>query len=70
MPSHPNPENSLTIANASSTPYTWTIMTWAAVILTPVVDRVPGLDLIGSSASGSRCSIIADDVVLPEPVKS
>src|SRR5690625_960815 len=31
------PENSLTIANASSTPYTLKIMTWVAVVLTPVV---------------------------------
>ncbi|WP_147796062.1 cytochrome d ubiquinol oxidase subunit II [Cellulomonas sp. Y8] len=32
-----DPENSLTIRNASSTDYTLTIMTWVAVILTPVV---------------------------------
>ena len=32
-----NPENSLNITNASSTNYTLTIMTWVAVILTPVV---------------------------------
>ncbi len=32
-----NPENSLTIAAASSTPYTLKIMTWVAVALTPVV---------------------------------
>lgn len=37
MPSAPNPENSLTIANASSTPYTLTVMTWVAVILVPFV---------------------------------
>ena len=37
MPSSPNPENSLTIANASSTDYTLTIMTWAAVIFLPLV---------------------------------
>jgi cytochrome d ubiquinol oxidase subunit II len=32
-----DPANSLTIAYASSTPYTLTVMTWVAVILTPVV---------------------------------
>lgn len=31
------PENSLTIANASSTPYTLKIMTWVAVVLMPFV---------------------------------
>lgn len=31
------PENSLTIANASSTPYTLTIMTWVAVVMMPFV---------------------------------
>jgi cytochrome d ubiquinol oxidase subunit II len=32
-----NPEWSLTISNASSTPYTLKIMTWAALIFTPLV---------------------------------
>jgi cytochrome d oxidase, subunit II (cydB) len=32
-----DPANSLTVDNASSTPYTLTIMTWVAVALTPVV---------------------------------
>lgn len=32
-----DPENSLTIRNASSTQYTLTIMTWVAVFLTPVI---------------------------------
>ena len=32
-----DPANSLTVTNASSTDYTLTIMTWVAVILTPVV---------------------------------
>ncbi|VTR78884.1 cytochrome d ubiquinol oxidase subunit II [Cellulomonas hominis] len=32
-----DPANSLTIRNASSTDYTLTIMTWVAVVLTPVV---------------------------------
>ncbi|OQX66480.1 MAG: cytochrome d ubiquinol oxidase subunit II [Sorangiineae bacterium NIC37A_2] len=37
MPAINNPANSLTIANASSTEYTLTVMTWVAVIFTPVV---------------------------------
>ncbi len=37
MPSTLNPAWSLTVANASSTHYTLRIMTWAAVIMTPVV---------------------------------
>lgn len=37
MPSSTNPAYSLTIENASSTDYTLTIMTWAAVIFLPLV---------------------------------
>lgn len=37
MPAINDPANSLTIANASATPYTLTIMTWVAAILTPLV---------------------------------
>lgn len=37
MPAINAPENSLTIDNASSTDYTLTVMTWVAVLLTPVV---------------------------------
>lgn len=37
MPSSPNPQNSLTIANASSTTTTLTIMTWVAVIFLPLI---------------------------------
>lgn len=37
MPSSTDPAYSLTIHNASSTDYTLTIMTWVAVIFTPVV---------------------------------
>jgi cytochrome d ubiquinol oxidase subunit II len=37
MPSSTNPAWSLTTANASSTDYTLTIMTWVAVVFTPVV---------------------------------
>lgn len=37
MPSSPNPQNSLTIANASSTDTTLSIMTWVAVIFLPLI---------------------------------
>ena len=69
MPSYPNPEHSLTISNASSTPYTLTIMTWAAVILTPIVIAYQAWTYW---VFRKRISVhhIADDVVLPESVKS
>jgi cytochrome d ubiquinol oxidase subunit II len=37
LPSAPNPANSLTVTNAASTHYTLKIMTWVAVVFTPVV---------------------------------
>jgi cytochrome d ubiquinol oxidase subunit II len=37
MPSSPNPHNSLTIANASSSQTTLTIMTWVAAIFLPLI---------------------------------
>ncbi|AWB95349.1 cytochrome d ubiquinol oxidase subunit II [Agromyces badenianii] len=37
MPASNDPANSLTIANASSTPYTLTVMTWTAVIFLPLI---------------------------------
>ena len=37
MPSSPNPENSLTIANASSTGPTLTVMTWVAGLSLPLI---------------------------------
>jgi cytochrome d ubiquinol oxidase subunit II len=37
VPSTLNPEWSLTVANASSSPYTLKIMTWAALIFAPLV---------------------------------
>ena len=37
MPSTTDPAFSLTVANASSTSYTLTVMTWVALIMTPVV---------------------------------
>lgn len=37
LPSTTDPLFSLNTTNASSTPYTLTIMTWVAVVFTPVV---------------------------------
>jgi len=37
MPSTLDPAYNLTIANASSSPYTLTVMTWVAAFMTPVV---------------------------------
>ncbi len=37
MPSSTDPAFNLTVDNASSTPYTLRVMTWVAVIMTPVV---------------------------------
>ena len=37
LPSSTNPAYSLTTTNASSTPYTLTIMTWVAAVFTPIV---------------------------------
>lgn len=37
LPSSTNPAGTLTTVNSSSTPYTLTIMTWVAVIFTPIV---------------------------------
>ncbi len=37
MPSSTDPAHTLTIANASSTPYTLKIMTWVALVFTPIV---------------------------------
>jgi cytochrome d ubiquinol oxidase subunit II len=64
MPSLPNPQNGLTTTNAASTPYTLTIMTWAVVILTPVVITYQAWTYW---IFRKRISVhhIADDVVLP-----
>jgi cytochrome d ubiquinol oxidase subunit II len=37
LPSSTDPANSLNVVNAASTPYTLTIMTWVAVVFTPIV---------------------------------
>ncbi|GIH20824.1 cytochrome d ubiquinol oxidase subunit II [Rugosimonospora africana] len=37
LPSTPNPANSLTVAGAASSPYTLTIMSWAAAVFAPLV---------------------------------
>ncbi len=68
LPSLPGPENSLTTTNAASTPYTLTIMTWAAVILTPVVIAYQAWTYW---VFRKRVAVhhIADDVLLPEPAE-
>jgi cytochrome bd ubiquinol oxidase subunit II len=42
MPSSTSALNSLTVTNASSTPYTLTVMTWVAGIMTPIVVAYQG----------------------------
>jgi cytochrome d ubiquinol oxidase subunit II len=37
LPSTTDPAGTLTIANASSSPYTLKILTWVAVVFTPIV---------------------------------
>ena len=37
LPSTVDPAFSLTVTNAASTPYTLTVMTWVAVVFTPIV---------------------------------
>ncbi len=47
LPSTLNPEWSVTIYNASSTPYTLKIMTWASLTLLPLVIGYQALDVLG-----------------------
>jgi cytochrome d ubiquinol oxidase subunit II len=69
MPSTLNPAWSLTVANASSTHYTLTIMTWAAVIMTPVVVAYQ-VWTYWVFRKRLDVSSIHDDVQLPEGVPS
>ncbi|HET9647017.1 MAG TPA: cytochrome d ubiquinol oxidase subunit II [Microlunatus sp.] len=69
MPSSLNPAWSLTIHNASSTPYTLTIMTWAAVIMTPVVLAYQAWTY-WVFRKRIDVSSIHDDVAPPEKVES
>jgi len=66
MPSSLDPAWNLTTTNASSTPYTLRIMTWAAAIATPVVLAYQAWTYWVFRRRLSTSSI-RDDVVLPEP---
>lgn len=65
MPSSPNPENSLTIANASSTTNTLTIMTWVAAIFLPLILLYQGFTYWVFRKRVTRASIPEET---PEPV--
>ncbi|GAA3609420.1 cytochrome d ubiquinol oxidase subunit II [Microlunatus ginsengisoli] len=69
MPSSLDPAWSLNIRNASSTTYTLTIMTWAAVIMTPVVLAYQ-VWTYWVFKKRLDVSSIRDDVKLPEPAPS
>ncbi len=66
MPSVPNPENSLTIANASSSETTLTIMTWVAVIFLPLILLYQGFTYWVFRKRVTRAQI-PDDHPEPEP---
>jgi len=66
MPSSLDPAWNLTTSNASSTPYTLRIMTWAAAVFTPVVIAYQAWTYWVFRRRLSTSSI-HDDVVLPEP---
>jgi cytochrome d ubiquinol oxidase subunit II len=68
MPSSLNPDWSLTIANASSTPYTLKIMTVAAAIFTPLVLAYQAWTYWVFRKRISVSSIV-DDVAHPTPVR-
>ncbi|WP_025155867.1 cytochrome d ubiquinol oxidase subunit II [Leifsonia aquatica] len=67
MPSSPNPENSLTIANASSTTATLTVMTWVAAIFLPLILLYQGFTYWVFRKRVTRASI-PDQA--PEPVNA
>ena len=52
MPASNDPANSLTVANASSTTYTLTVMSWLALVALPLVLALPGLDVLGVPQAG------------------
>ncbi|MFE4469279.1 cytochrome d ubiquinol oxidase subunit II [Leifsonia sp. NPDC056824] len=70
MPSSPNPQNSLTIANASSTATTLTIMTWVAVISLPLILAYQAFTYWVFRKRVTRASIPGEpaEPVDPEPV--
>lgn len=69
MPSSPDPQNSLTIANASSTDTTLTIMTWVAVIFLPLILAYQAFTYWVFRKRVTRASIPAEPAkpVDPEP---
>jgi len=68
MPSSLDPAWNLTTSNASSTPYTLTIMTWAAAIATPVVVAYQAWTY-WVFRRRLTVSSIRDDVLLPDPAR-
>ena len=66
MPSSPNPENSLTIANASSSETTLTVMTWVAAIFLPLILLYQGFTYWIFRKRVTRASIPAEPPVLAE----
>ncbi|MEY9953569.1 cytochrome d ubiquinol oxidase subunit II [Leifsonia sp. EB34] len=70
MPSSPNPQNSLTIANASSTDTTLSIMTWVAVIFLPLILAYQAFTYWVFRKRVTRASIPGEpaEPVDPEPV--
>ncbi|GAB3577697.1 cytochrome d ubiquinol oxidase subunit II [Leifsonia lichenia] len=65
MPSSPNPENSLTIANASSSETTLTVMTWVAAIFLPLILLYQGFTYWIFRKRVTRASIPADPPAEP-----
>jgi cytochrome d ubiquinol oxidase subunit II len=65
MPSSPNPENSLTIANASSSDTTLTVMTWVAAIFLPLILLYQGFTYWIFRRRVTRASIPAEPPAEP-----
>ncbi len=75
LPSTTDPAFSLTTTNASSTPYTLTIMTWVAVVFTPIVlayqawtfwvfrRRISGTDIPSGGGLPARAAAVDDEPV-------
>ena len=68
-----DPANSLTVSNASSTHYTLVVMTWVAVVLTPIVVLYQGWTYwvfrkrISTSSIPEHTGLTFDKVPPPEP---
>jgi len=67
MPSSPNPENSLTIANASSTDTTLSVMTWVAAIFLPLILLYQGWTYWIFRKRVTRASIPEESAAPAEP---